>query len=129
MCEYPNKVFLFQPEGINPAAQEETTMSSSEEVAIQDYTDSPVQCVNENKGCIEKHYQNVLVSKVITKYNLKEKRNYPSLVDNASPRRHKLLNENHGGRHEISSCELLVREAPKAYKTTQATAIALGYPS
>lgn len=53
MCEYPNKVSLFQPEGINPAAQEETTMSSSEEVAIQDYTDSPVQCVNENKDVLK----------------------------------------------------------------------------
>lgn len=31
-------------------------MSSSEEDSMQDNSDSLVQCVNENKGCIEKPY-------------------------------------------------------------------------
>ena len=38
------------------------------------------------------------------------------------------IKESLGAGHEILICELLIREAPKAYRTTHTTAIALGYP-
>lgn len=43
-------------------------------------------------------------------------------MDNAVPRRHKLLNENLNARPKLPSYKILFWESPEAFKTIQATA-------
>lgn len=82
-------------------------------------------------GCIKSPCGNQLLCSLIKMYNfLKMTFNTgaPLWVDNASSRRHRLLNENPSVRHGIPRCELLVKGVPEAHRTTQSVVIALGHP-
>lgn len=62
-----------------------------------------------------------------SKYNFKKKfkQNFLTQMDNDTPRRHKLLNENCTGKHGARLYGLLLMEALEVSETTQTTVFVL----